>query len=89
MQRADNGGLVNLAGQRKAHAYAVRAVRQLGRDLTSGDWSPDNGPLTTTEALAVIGMAMRTVLKLGVASTLNAIDNAIADVLADVTRRIR
>lgn len=76
------------AMERKAHAYAVRAIRQLGRDLTSGDWSPDNGALTTGEALAVIGLAMRTVIRLGVAAGVNAIDQAIADVLADVGKRI-
>jgi hypothetical protein len=74
--------------ERKAHAYAVQSIRQLGRELTTGEWSPDNGALTTAEALTVIGLAMRTVVKLGVASGINAIDQALGEVLGEVSKRI-
>lgn len=77
-----------MSRKRKAHAYAVRAVRQLGRDLTSGEWSPDNGPLSTAEALTVIGLAMRTTVKLGVASGINAIDQALGEMLGEMGKRI-
>lgn len=71
--------------ERAAHAYAVRALRRLGRDFTTGEWSESFGPLSAPDALRVMARAAGTVARLGVASVVNAIDEALADALLKLT----
>lgn len=66
---------MNRATQRLAHAYAVRALRKLGRKLTSGEWGGE--PLSVRESVTVIGDAMGTVFRLGIASVVDAAEDAL------------
>jgi hypothetical protein len=79
---------ITIERQRRAHAYAVHVLRTLGRELSSGDWSPDNGErdaLHERDALIVMARAMATVAELGVASVINAVDDALTDAIRRLT----
>lgn len=80
-RRRDHAGDA-VTTERRARVYAVKALRKLGRDLTSGEWSGDEPmPLSAEQALAVMGRAMVVVVRLGVASAVNALDDALRDLL--------
>lgn len=69
------------ANARRAHAYALRSLRSLGRELMAGSWSRDAQPLSAEQAVAVMTRAMASCLKLGIASAVNALDDALRDLL--------
>lgn len=66
-------------GKRLAHAYAVRELRRLGRELVAGSWSRDAEPLTVPQASVVIAKALVTTLDWGVASVRDALDDRLAE----------
>jgi hypothetical protein len=80
---------VNRTTERRAHAYAVRAMRKLGRELTSGTWAQSKPqgnaesqriepqPLSVNEAVTVIVRASAIVMRLGIDSVIASADEAL------------
>ncbi len=75
---------MNAATKRRAHAYAVRAMRQLGRELTSGMWMSNTGAMSALDAAAIMGRALATTLRLGIETVSDEVDVKLRELLDDV-----
>jgi hypothetical protein len=67
--------------RRLAHAYAVRALRQLGRELATGEWRPGAEPIPVPQAAVVIGRAFMATMELGISNVLDALDERLSQFL--------
>lgn len=82
---------MNAKTKRLAHAYAVRELRRLGHELTSGAWvsrAPRAfanaglvGTMSAPQAAVIIARAFGAVVDIGLATVRDAIDDRLAELL--------
>ncbi len=67
------------ANERRAHAYAIKAIRELGRELQLGTWG--GGPVAVPRVAWILGSAFAQTMRLGFESLRDAFDDKLDELL--------
>lgn len=66
------------------HAYAVRCMRQLGRELVAGSWARRAVPMSVPQVVLVMTEALATVVRIGVSNVVDEFDARVSELLDDL-----
>lgn len=70
------------ANEKRAHAFAIKAIRELGRELQLGTWGGrDAKPIAAPRVGWILGSALAQALAIGIESLRDAFDDKLDELL--------